>query len=188
MAAIFITIKALAPDCRSKGATVLGMAMQLLITPRTHLFFGLIPLSDTVIVIIKHLKSSDSQGCAGTRLRYLKGSLTVLIPYLACIINTSTVTGTVPILWPQAGVVQSVRLVVRTSQKNYRPISILPVVFKVFEKVVASQLTKHLEYNNLPRKSQHGFRRNLSTETALMSVAKESCDKTGKQKFSLITL
>ena len=48
---------------------------------------------------------------------------------------------------------------------NYRPISILPVVSKVVEKVVTEQLVSHLSYNLL-HPMQFGFRTNYSTETA----------------------
>ncbi len=39
--------------------------------------------------------------------------------------------------------------------KKYRPISILPVVSKIFEKVIASQLNRHLEDNNLLSKDNN---------------------------------
>lgn len=49
---------------------------------------------------------------------------------------------------------------------NYRPISILPVLSKVLEKVVASQVIEHLETNQLLHPQQFGFRPKHSTETA----------------------
>lgn len=51
---------------------------------------------------------------------------------------------------------------------NYRPISILLAFSKIFEKCIASRLTNYLESNNLLTDSQHGFRQNRSTETALL--------------------
>lgn len=48
---------------------------------------------------------------------------------------------------------------------NYRPISMLPVMF--LEKVVAEQLINYLESNNLLHQHQFGFRPQHSTETAI---------------------
>jgi len=49
---------------------------------------------------------------------------------------------------------------------NYRPISILPAVSKVIEKVVAEQLIAHLKSRSFLRPMQFGFRIKHSTETA----------------------
>ena len=53
---------------------------------------------------------------------------------------------------------------------NYRPISLLPVLSKVFEKVVQSQLYEYLKNKNLLADSQHGFRKDYSTETAVIEL------------------
>ena len=144
--------------------------------------------SDTVVLIIKHLKNSNSYGCDGIPLRFLKDSLAVLIPYLTCIINTSIVTGTFPSLWKQAIVVPIHKTGDENEPHNYRPISILPVVSKILEKVIAYQLTNYLEANKLLSKSQHGFRRHLSTETALLSVVNKLYNNIDNKKISLVTL
>ena len=51
---------------------------------------------------------------------------------------------------------------------NYRPISILPAFSKIYEKVIADRLKSYLESNRLLTESQHGFRKNRSTETAVL--------------------
>ena len=63
---------------------------------------------------------------------------------------------------------------------NYRPVSILPVVSKIFERIVYDQLSKHLDKHNILYKYQSGFRRSYSTETALIDLSdriKFSMDK-----------
>ena len=50
---------------------------------------------------------------------------------------------------------------------NYRPISILPIFSKIFEKLIYSRLHDFLEKNNILYKKQFGFRRNHSTTHAL---------------------
>ena len=55
----------------------------------------------------------------------------------------------------------------KTVMDNYRPISILPVLSKVFERIVHNQLYTYLEENNLLSHCQFGFRRKSSTEHAV---------------------
>ena len=46
----------------------------------------------------------------------------------------------------------------RSTVKNYRPISLLPVVSKVFEKLVNNRIASHLEQCDLFSGFQFGFR------------------------------
>ena len=49
---------------------------------------------------------------------------------------------------------------------NYRPISLLPFISKIFEKNIfdIEQITTYLDSNNLIHKHQYGFKKNYSTE------------------------
>ena len=63
---------------------------------------------------------------------------------------------------------------------HYRPISLLPVVPKLLEKIVSEQLMHHLETNDYLHLLQFGFRHNHSTESAtgfLTEIIKHSLDK-----------
>ena len=50
---------------------------------------------------------------------------------------------------------------------NYRPISILPTLSKIIEKWIATKFMSYLE-DALLHKNQSGFRKNHSTESALI--------------------
>ena len=52
---------------------------------------------------------------------------------------------------------------------NYRPISVLPVFSKVFEKVAYTQLYDYLETNSILHKQQYGFRAKKSTTQAILN-------------------
>ena len=144
--------------------------------------------ANTVILTIKHLKSTNSAGTDGITLRFLKDSLTVTISYLTTIINTSIVTGKFPSAWKQATVIPIYKSGDRNSVSNYRPISLLPVLSKVLEKIVANQLSAFLESKHLLSNSQHGFRPKLSTETALTTIASHLYENMDNKKISLVTL
>ena len=51
---------------------------------------------------------------------------------------------------------------------NYRPISLLPTISKLLEKVVHKQLYDYMTKNSLFKNNQYGFRANHSTEYATM--------------------
>ena len=58
----------------------------------------------------------------------------------------------------------------RSDLNNYRPISIVPVVAKVFERIIYDQLYNFLTDNNLISSCQSGFRSLHSTATALLEA------------------
>ena len=53
---------------------------------------------------------------------------------------------------------------------NYRGISILQVIAKLFERILCGQITSHFDHNCLFADQQHGFRTNHTGETALHSI------------------
>ena len=53
---------------------------------------------------------------------------------------------------------------------NYRPISLLPSISKIFESVIYQQLMKYLLENKLLSLQQYGFRANHSTELAALNL------------------
>lgn len=101
---------------------------------------------------------------------FITDALYVIAFYLTCIINTSVVTSIVPTAWKHALVIPLFKSGDVSDFNNFRLISLLPIVFKVLEKIVAHQLTHFFETKKLSSKSQHGFRPKLSTETAFIVI------------------
>ena len=112
----------------------------------------------------------------------------MIVFYITIIVNTSVVTNVYPEPWKNPHVVPYFKSGDRDEISNYRPISLLPVLSKILEKIVANQLTEYLETNNLISSSQHGFRPRLSTQTALLKVSDKIYDNIDKKKISLLLL
>ena len=53
---------------------------------------------------------------------------------------------------------------------NYRPISLLPTISKIFERIIHNEMYDHLNNNNLLAEQQYGFRRLHSTEYAAVNL------------------
>ena len=53
---------------------------------------------------------------------------------------------------------------------NYRPISLLPTISKVFERVLYTQIYDHFNINSLLFEEQYGFRSKHSTELATIKL------------------
>ncbi|PZC87283.1 hypothetical protein B5X24_HaOG201519 [Helicoverpa armigera] len=91
----------------------------------------------------------------------LKGTLEELIPILTAIFNDIMETDIIPKQWTTSHII----LIYKKGQKedinNYRPISLMLNIYKVFSKVILERISKRLGENQ-PRE-QAGFRQKFST-------------------------
>ena len=72
----------------------------------------------------------------------------------------------------------------RTSKNNYRPVSLLPIFSKVFEKLLQKQLLVFV--NNILSKFQSGFRKRYVTQSCLSMMLKFFKDATEKKAFGAL--
>ena len=119
--------------------------------------------SNEVRKLLEKLETKKSTGLDNLPSRMLKIAAGVLAPSMAFLFNQSISSGIVPTEWKLARVTQDVN--------NYRPISTIPAVAKVFEKIIYDQLFKYLNDNNLLVNCQSGFRSLHSTLTSLLEAS-----------------
>ena len=118
---------------------------------------------------LRKLKSKKATGIDGIPSKLLKDCAYVISFPLTFIINQSLESSTVPSEWKVAKVVPLFKSGKPTELDNYRPISILPVLSKVQEKLIHAQLMSFLEANQLLSSKQFGFRSKKSTELAVVT-------------------
>ena len=150
------------PDTVSQPEDFLG---------RTDLNFCFRPVNVGYILnLISNLKPSVSCGLDNISSRLLKLCSPYISDSICDIINHVLETGIFPDDWKKAKVHPIYKSDERNIPSNYRPISILPAISKIIERVMHSQLLEYFQAGNLLTESQSGFRPNHSTSTALISA------------------
>ena len=129
--------------------------------------------NDDIISLIRKLnpsKANGSDGISGQML--ILCDETVTLP-LKIIFRNILSTGVYPDMWKLANVTPIFKKGDKQLIKHYRPISLLPICGKVFEKIIFNNLYNHLTRYNLITKNQSGFRPGDSTTNQLIDLVNE---------------
>ncbi len=118
--------------------------------------------------IIDNMKSKTSCGFDGISMKIVKSIKNVLVEPLTIIISQMLHTGIFPDLLKIANVTPIFKKDDETIFSNYRPILLLPVISKLFEKVIFSQTYDFFQKEKLFHDSQYDFRNKHSTELAAL--------------------
>ena len=133
--------------------------------------FQLSPVtSENVLHVIKNLRSDCSTGADQIPTRFIKLVAECLAVPLTSIINHCIAKDYFPKQWKIARVSPVPKIDNPVSKDQLRPISVLPVLSKVFEKLVAIQMTNYADHAHLLHDRISAFRKGHSTTTALMGI------------------
>ena len=136
----------------------------------------------TTGTIMKIIRKCPPKSCSldplPTTLLKDEAVLPQIAPVITDIINRSLESGVVPDNFKIAQVAPLIKKpgLDPNVLQNYRPVSNLPFVNKVLEKIVAQQLTQHLKQHRLYDPLQSAYKKGHSTETALLKI-KADMDK-----------
>ena len=109
-------------------------------------------------------------------------SSTISLP-LSRFIDHCIDTGIFPSAW-KTDKITPIHKEAKTTKNNYCPISVLPLLSKIFEKHVHQALYSYMRNNNLLYTLQSGFRRSYSTETALIRLTDQLLSDMDKDQVS----
>lgn len=149
-----------------------------------------VPVNENTVkkIINKSKKTSCLLDPAPTK--FLLQFLDILLPVIVLIINKSLQQGCVPDCLKKAIVKPLLKkpTLDPLQCKNYRPVSNLPFISKILERVIAAQLLDHLNENSYLDKFQSAYRPGFSTETALLKVVNDSLISLNSGDLVLIVL
>ena len=123
-----------------------------------------------VLSIINNLKNKKSRGADNISNQLLKTIKQELCKPLTIIINQMIETGVYTEKFKISKITPIYKKNERTNIANYRPISLLPTLSKIFERVIHTQLYTYFDENKLLSEQQYGFREKHSTELAAVKL------------------
>lgn len=116
---------------------------------------------------LKRKSSKDIYDMDVGLIVYLKNTL---ISPLTKLINSSIKEGIYPSCFKLSKVIPVFKKGDTQDPNNYRPISLIPILSKIFEYILKDQLYTYFENNQLFTRSQYGFRSGGSTALAILRV------------------
>jgi exonuclease III len=129
---------------------------------------------------LSKLKSKSSVGNDNISMKLLKEIMPLIIMPIIHLFNLSLKTGYIPDNYKCAKIIPIYKAGEKDRFDNYRPISILPALSKLLEKIVAFQMIRYLEGNKMLYQHQYGFRRSRDTQQPLIHLINKVYDGLNK--------
>lgn len=132
--------------------------------------FSFTPVDEASVLNIIMNITSNAEGVDGITRNMILLTLPRTLGVITSMINSSLRNGVFPDIWKESIVKPIPKKVSPNVLNDLRPISILPFLSKVTEKVVCQQVTRFLDSNSILPSKQSGFRAGRSTATALLDI------------------
>ena len=146
----------------------------------------------TLQVSIKVSRMSPSKQCASDHLPtwLLKECASTVAPFITRKLNMSLTGGDFPSPWKHTIVTALLKKAGLDDSivSSYRPVSNLPHLSKILERIVHHQVISHLEEFKLVPDFQSASRHGHSTEMAVLKVYSDLIDAISNGKFALLSL
>ena len=138
--------------------------------PNEHSFFLNETSPHEISLITQALSSTNSTDIYGISTKFVKSGCPALWINLSILFNKSINEGTFRDIMKLAKIIPIHKNGSFFSVTNYRPISLLPIFSKIFEKLMYSRLLDFIKKHNILSPNQFGFQKSKSTELAVNSI------------------
>jgi hypothetical protein len=131
---------------------------------------------------------SKAVGTDGISINMLMYCHPFILPVITHLVNYCIETRTFPDAWKTSYVLPIPKVSSPSEQKDLRPVSILPALSKVLEKILNSQMKEYVEQCSVLPATQSGFRRDYSCNTALIKVTDDIFQATERGELTTLVL
>ena len=143
-----------------------------------------------LIELVSEMKSKKSTDIHGLSNSFVKRTIQHIALPLSHIFSLSLTQGIIPDQLKEAKVIPIFKLKNKKADEdlylsNYRPISLLPILSKLLEKVVAKNLMSYLINNDLIYKHQYGFQPHKSTFHPMIHILKKVTDSVNNNEVTI---
>jgi hypothetical protein len=123
-----------------------------------------------VVKAIKSMKSSNASGIDGVPSKLFIDGVEESTTFLTFLFNRILREQSYPDSWKTSKIIPIHKKGLKKHVSNYRPVSNIPTAAKIFERCLLNWLTDSVDLDSITGRSQHGFKKGCSTETALLEL------------------
>ena len=138
---------------------------------------------DDVVMLVKNINVHKGSGIEYMPSFILKDVFEVIPLQLTYLFNQSISLGVFPKSWAIATVTPIPKSGNKHQANNWRPISIIPLIGKLMEKLCNTIYQNHLDVHNILCDEQYGFRPKRSTNMAIFNFLKNIIDELNNKKI-----
>ena len=138
---------------------------------------------EIVDTIRKYILIVKSSGCDGLPAVLIKWSAQFIAPVLSLLFNKFIELGKYPNLLKMARVIALHKGGDRSKVDNYRPISVLTHINKIFEKLLHARLNDFITKHDILENNQYGFRKGHSTSHGITHLHETIIESIEKKKI-----
>lgn len=133
---------------------------------------------------------TNATGSDGISISFIKLLCPYILPTLCHLFNSIIDSKSFPPCWKKAIITPIPKVCNPTQLKDFRPISVLPAISKILEKILLGQITEHINNPTSPllARFQSGYRKGYSTTTALGKVVHDIYDGFSRNHCTVMVL
>ena len=138
-----------------------------------------------IITTINTLATSSGVGMDGFSSKIIKNVISCIAEPLIDICNSTFISSVFPVKLKHAKVDPIFKNDEKLAITSYRPISILPIIFKILEKLMHSRMMSFFYKHHVLSDNQYGFREHHSTYMLLLNIKDQISQEMDNNNFSI---
>ena len=126
---------------------------------------------EEIFFAVKHIKNTKATDSMGISSFLIKKCIYIFLPFLNYLFNKCLEECIFPEEFKLSIVIPVYKAGSKNEPSNFRPISILPTLSKIFEYVLFQQMKNYFDMNNFFAENQNGFRKGFNTFFTLLDFS-----------------